>query len=94
MPSPTIREDQAEHVLGQLEQRYQAFAKIPRKPYLSAEARADLRAALQTSVAEVQQAIRTIDAQGSISPTMERVKAKLIFWEALAQEDLKLPASG
>jgi hypothetical protein len=90
MPSNTIREDQAEHILSQLDRDYWAYAKIPQKSYLRAEDRAEIRQQLVTSMQQAQSALELMDAQpGGLSPALRQFRGKLIVLTTLAEDDLK-----
>jgi hypothetical protein len=51
-----------------------------------------LRAVLQRSLEQGQDAIRVIDRQETVSPALQRIRAQLICWETIAQEELNLLA--
>jgi hypothetical protein len=89
MQNKTVREDQAQFFLGQLDGAYKAYAKIPQKPYLQAEDKAELWQALEVATKQAQSALAIMDAQPGMSPVLQGLKSKLILWSTLAEADLK-----
>lgn len=92
MQSTTVRVDQAEHLRTELEKAYRAYGRMPMKPWLRPEDKAEIREDLDRATKSAQAAIAIINQQPGASAELQQLRGKLVVLSTMAETDLKQAA--
>jgi hypothetical protein len=84
----SVREDQAEHLVEELETAYRVYSQSPNRPWLSQANRDEIRRHLETSVRNARGALEIMAQQSGMSPALQMLHRKLILWTEMAAGDL------
>ena len=89
MATPTVREDQLEWLVTELDRHWRTYCRGPERRDLNEADRAELRRALEASKQRADATIVILEHQPGKSSTLQWLEGKLRTLTALAEGDLQ-----